>query len=113
MYHRTIKLPAGAMVVGALIKVETILTIHGCMSVFLGDDWVTFSGFHVIPAEAWRKQIVLAHEETVVSMVFPTSATTVREAEAEFTDEFDQLQSAARENDITFNTHSRSTSCQE
>jgi len=112
MYHRSIKIPAGLMVIGALIKRETILTIHGSLSVWIGDDWVTFTGFHVIPAEAWRKQLVLAHTETVVTMVFPSRATSVAEAEAEFTDEVDLLQSAHRTGDIIFNSH-KDSPCQE
>jgi len=105
MYHRTIKIPAGTMVIGALIKIPTTLMMQGNMSVFIGDDWVTFTGFHVIPAEAGRKQIVLAHEDTIVTMAFPTRASTVAEAEAEFTDEAHLLQSAGRAGDIIFNTH--------
>lgn len=87
MYARTIRIPAGAMLTGALIKLPTVLVVSGECSVFTGGDTIKLRGYHVIPASAVRKQVFLAHADTDLTMLFPSKATTVEEAEAEFTDE--------------------------
>jgi len=87
MYARTIRIPAGVVATGVLIKIPTLFIISGHATVFIGGETVELAGRHVIPASAVRKQAVLAHTDTAVTMVFATSATTVEEAEAEFTDE--------------------------
>lgn len=91
MYARTIMVPAGAMITGALIKIPTLLILSGDASVIIDGEEVRISGYGVIPAAAGRKQVFLAHSDTYLTMVFATSATTIEEAEMEFTDEFDLL----------------------
>ena len=49
------------------------------------------TGTAVIPASAGRKQAFVAHQDTSISMVFPTKSTSVEQAEAEFTDDADLL----------------------
>lgn len=87
VYHRTIRLPAGAVITGALIKVATTLAISGDVTVFIGEDTIQLEGYNVIPASAGRKQAFVAHTDTHMTMSFATSARTVQEAEDEFTDE--------------------------
>lgn len=87
VYARTIRIPAGTLLTGALIKIPTALVFNGEATVFIGDDVLHVSGYMVIPASAGRKQVFLAHADTDLTMIFPTSAKTVAEAEAEFTDE--------------------------
>lgn len=87
VYARTIHLPAGAVITGALVKVATTLTIHGDVTVFIGDDTIRLQGYNVIPASAGRKQAFAAHADTHITMSFATNARTVQEAEDEFTDE--------------------------
>ena len=91
LYARTIMVPAGAMITGALIKIPTLLTLSGDASVIIDREEVRISGYGVIPAAAGRKQVFLAHSDTYLTMIFATSATTIEEAEMEFTDEFDLL----------------------
>ncbi len=91
MYARTIRIPAGVLLTGALIKVPTLLMLSGDATVFVGDGAVRLTGYHVLPASAGRKQAFIAHADTDLTMVFPTHARTVEEAEAEFTDEADRL----------------------
>lgn len=91
MYARTIMVPAGAMLTGALIKIPTLLMLSGDASVIIDGEEVRISGYGVIPAAAGRKQVFLAHSDTYLTMVFATSATTIEDAEMEFTDEFDLL----------------------
>lgn len=101
MYARTIRIPAGVVLTGALIKRATLLVFHGHASVFIGDGEIELAGHHVIPASAGRKQAFIAHAVTDLTMLFPTTAATVEEAEAEFTDEADRLLSRHGVNHIT------------
>lgn len=90
-YIRTATIPKGVMITGALIKVDTILVVMGHVTVYIGKEFVTISGYNVLKASANRKQIFIAHEETKLSMIFATNSKTVEEAEAEFTDEVEKL----------------------
>lgn len=88
MYLRTIMLPKDTVLSGAYIRIPTVLIVSGHVTVFVGDGGtVELEGYHVLPAQAGRKQIFRAHRDTHMTMAFATSAATVREAEDEFTDE--------------------------
>lgn len=91
LYTRTLRMPADCVLVGAQIKVPTTLIVQGDALVFAGDAWVRLSGYNVLAGEAGRKQMFVAISEVVLTMVFPTTAQTVDEAERELTDEFEQL----------------------
>jgi hypothetical protein len=91
IYTRTICIPKGVAMTGALLKVATTLTISGDLTVYTGAEAIRFTGFTVFPGSAGRKQAVYAHEDTWASMSFPTKATSVDEAEKEFTDEWEKL----------------------
>lgn len=93
VYARTVMVPAGVVITGALIKIPTVLVISGNAKVFIGDETIEIKGQHVIPASAGRKQAFLAIEDTSITMIFQTDAKTVQDAEKEFTDEFDRLTS--------------------
>lgn len=94
MYARTITIPAGVVLTGALVKRSTMLVISGDALVSRGDDdGLRITGTVVIPASAWRKQAFVANADTTVTMMFPTQATTIEQAEAEFTDDTDVLMS--------------------
>ncbi|BCB27047.1 hypothetical protein SKTS_19330 [Sulfurimicrobium lacus] len=91
MYARTIRIPAGAVLTGAFIKLATVLIVNGECTVFTGGDTLELRGYHVIPASAGRKQVFIAHVDTDLTMLFPSSAASVEQAEAEFTDEYPML----------------------
>lgn len=91
MYARTVRLKPGTLIVGALIKIPTILVVHGCAIVFAGDQWYRIDDYQVIPASAGRKQIFVALATTEITMMFPTKAMSVSDAEQEFTDEMEKL----------------------
>ena len=93
VYARTITIPAGIVLTGALIKIPTLLVVSGRSRVFLGDGTIEITGQHVIPASAGRKQAFYAIENTSITMIFHTQAKTVQEAEKEFTDEYERLTS--------------------
>lgn len=101
VYTRTIRIPAGTVLVGALIKIPTTLVVCGRASVLLGDGQEALvDGYQVLAASAGRKQAYIAHADTHVSMSFRTQARTVEEAEREFTDEADSLMSRTGENTV-------------
>lgn len=86
-YARTIMIPAGCVITGALIKIATTLVVSGDCTVYVGDDTIRLTGYRVIAAGAGRKQAFIAHADTYLTMVFPTDAQTIEQAEDEFTDE--------------------------
>lgn len=93
-YARTIKIPSGVMLTGALIEVATTLIVQGDCHVFIGEDQVAhLSGYNVIAASAHRKQAFMAVTDTWLTMVFATDATSVEQAEEEFTREAELLMS--------------------
>lgn len=91
MYARSICIPAGTMITGALIKIPTMLIMVGNGIVYIGSEAIEFAGYRVVAAEANRKQAFIAKSDVYLTMIFPTSAITVDEAEREFTDQFAEL----------------------
>lgn len=96
MYARTCRLPGNFCIVGALIKVPTIVIVNGDTLIFAGEQWQRLEGFNVMPAASGRKCIFITQAPTEITMMFPTKAKTVAEAEAEFTEEVAKLQSTRR-----------------
>ena len=91
MYTRTVLMPAGSEGTGALVKAATMLFIQGDCEVYTGYETVRITGHAALPAAPNRKQAFHAYADTLVSMVFPSDAKSVAEAEAQFTDELDGL----------------------
>lgn len=92
MYVRTVTLPAGVMITGVHIVIETNLVVNGHAMIYTGDQWVECCGYKVIPAAENRKQIFVAITDVNLTMFFPTDAKTVKDAEEQFTNEADLLQ---------------------
>lgn len=76
-----------------LIKIPTVVIVHGECCVYLDGKWEPMSGYKVLPASAHRIQAYVTFSETSITMLFPSTAKTVEEAEAEFTDEAAELHS--------------------
>jgi hypothetical protein len=91
MYARTIMIPAGIVMTGALIKLATLLIIHGDVIVYIGGKAIELSGYNVLPASANRKQAFITKTDTNMTMIFPSSSHTVQDAEEEFTEELGLL----------------------
>ena len=91
MYARTITMPPGTVLVGALIKRPTVVITVGSGRVLFGQEWADIDGYQVLPASKDRKQVFFSRGALVITMLFPTSAKTVEEAEEEFTDEAELL----------------------
>ena len=97
MYARTCRLGALMVITSVLIKIPTMLTVSGKCCIFAGHKWHTLEGYNVIAASAGRKQIYVTIEPTDITMTFPTSAKTLKEAESQFTDEAESLLSRRQE----------------
>lgn len=92
VYSRTILIPKGVAAVGVVIKRPTQLIVSGHARLSVGDKAIELEGYHVLDGDGHRKQIAYAIEDTYFTMLFATEAKTVEEAEEEFTDEADRLQ---------------------
>jgi putative AlgH/UPF0301 family transcriptional regulator len=101
MYTRTVRVPAGIIFTGSLVKRATMLIVNGCVAMVLNDGVTNLNGYNVIPASAGRKQVFVTGGPVELTMMFPTAAKTVEEAEAEFTDEADLLLSRRQDNGDT------------
>lgn len=101
MYARTAHIPAGVTVSGVLLSRATVLVLQGDVTMFTGSEVVRLTGFHVLPGSAGRKQLFRTHAETHMTMVLPSTAQSVDEAEHEFTDEAHLLAKAAGRVNIT------------
>lgn len=91
MYVRTCFIPAGCVIVGALIKIPTVVHVSGHCKVSVGSKTAEINGFMALKADAGRRQAFLAIEDTCVTMSFATQAKSFSEAEKEFTDEYELL----------------------
>jgi GNAT superfamily N-acetyltransferase len=92
VYSRTLQMDAGMMITGALIKIPTVVAVAGDALAYVGTDKpIRCTGYTLFEAAAGRKQVFIAMGDTAITMTFATKATTVEEAEREFTDEFDLL----------------------
>lgn len=91
VYARTIMIPAGAVITGALIKIPTLLVFSGDATVFIGGELQRVQGYRVIPALGQRKQLFMAHTDTWLTMLFASESTSVEAAENQFTDQADRL----------------------
>lgn len=91
MYSRTIMIPAGVALTGALMKIATILILSGDFVLFAGEEAVELHGYNVLAGSPNRKQSGVAITDTWVTMIFPTDAKSVEMAEKEFTDGADNL----------------------
>lgn len=92
MYYRTLFVPKGCIAFGSLQKIPTLLIASGSFLLTSGAQVFRVDGYRVLEGAPGRKQLVRALEDSVFTMVFPTNAKTVEEAEEEFTDEFENLQ---------------------
>ena len=91
MYTRTIRLPAETVVTAVLIQVPTVLIISGEAEVYSNDTVVHVAGFSVLPGAAGRKIAFVTRSAVEMTMIFPTQAKTVDEAQREFTAEHEML----------------------
>lgn len=96
VYARTIMIPAGVILTGALIKIATVLVVSGDVIVYMGEKTKELHGYgNVLAASGGRKQAFVAITDTYLTMIFATKVKSVEAAEDEFTDEANLLFSRA------------------
>jgi len=91
LYARTVFVPAGVIITGVLIKIPTLLIVHGDALVYIGGASLRLEGYNVVPAAAGRRQVFVADSDLHLTMLFASDAASVDQAERQFTDEFEQL----------------------
>lgn len=96
-YVRTCLVPKGVAIESALIKIPTTVIISGDCLIFDGKARQQITGYRIIKANAPRRAVWLAVEDTFITMFFATKNTTLEECEKEFTDEYQLLQTRAEQ----------------
>ena len=92
MCARTILIPAGTVLTGALTNLDNISVVYGDITVTTDEGAQRLTGFHVLPAKSGAKRAGLAHADTWWAMVWPTELTDIEEIEDEITPESGKLQ---------------------
>jgi len=90
-YSRTIMMPAGSALTGALLKIPTTLIVCGRATAYIGDRTLELDGYNILPGSAGRKQAFYAHTDVWLTMFCATAAETLETIENEMTDEADSL----------------------
>jgi len=101
MYARTIRRDFDSVTIGSLINKATILIVNGSCSMLIGDRRVDLEGYNVLVGMPGRKSFSIARGPVEMTMICPTSAQTVEEAENEIFAEADQLVSRRESNSNT------------
>lgn len=91
MYARTIFIPAGTVLTGAMLKAENICVVHGDITVTTDEGVRRLTGFHVLPATAGHKRAGLAHADTWWTAIVQTDLGDVEAIENSVTDEAHRL----------------------
>lgn len=93
IYTRTVWQPKGTILVAARVRVATTIILDGDQCVAGASETpIRFKGRQILAAAPGRKVVVLAYEDSVCTTCFRTNATSVSEAEREYTDEWAKLQ---------------------
>lgn len=92
MYVRTLFVPAGIVFTGARVNPETVMVVSGDVKLSVGDGSVrTLIGYNVLRCASKRKQLFEALTDASITIMYPSKARTLAEAEREFTDEWAEL----------------------
>jgi hypothetical protein len=91
MYARTIRREPGSITVGSLINRATVLIVNGSCSILIDDRRVDLEGYNVLAGLPGRKSLSVTRGPVEMTMICPTSAKTVEEAENEIFAEADHL----------------------
>lgn len=92
MYARTIFIPGGTVLTGALTKQDNVCVVVGDITVTTDEGPQHLTGFHVLPAKAGAKRAGIAHSDTWWTTLMTTEHTEVADIEQQMTDEADLLQ---------------------
>ena len=80
-----------SVTIGSLINKATILIVNGPCSMLIGDKRVDLEGYNVLAGLPGRKSMSVTRGPVEMTMICPTSAVSVEEAENEIFAEADML----------------------
>lgn len=89
-YVRTVRVPKGIILTGALIKAPTVLIVSGKMRMTVGNEVKVVDGYEIFQGAKGRKTVFESLEDAVITMFFATDAPDFKSALGEVVDE--QLQ---------------------
>lgn len=92
MAVRTIFIPAGTVLTGALTNIDNLCVAFGDITVTTDDGPKRLTGFNVVPAMAGAKRAGVAHSDTWWVTIHRTDLTDLEAIEEEMTGEADRLQ---------------------
>jgi hypothetical protein len=92
MCSRTIFIPAGTVLTGALTNIANLCILSGDITVTTDEGPRRLTGFHVIPAKAGFKRAGVAHADTYWTTIWPTQLSDIEAIEDEMTSESASLQ---------------------
>lgn len=92
MYARTIFIPAGVALTGALTEMDNICVLYGDITVTTDEGTQRLTGFNVLPAKRGAKRAGVTHADTWWATVIPTELTDIDAIEDAMTTEADRLQ---------------------
>lgn len=110
MCARTIFIPAGTVLTGALTNLDNICIVCGDITVTTDEGPRRLTGYNVLGASMGYKRVGITHADTWWTMMFKTDSTDPDEVEREMTDEHNALQtkrSALGMNSVDFIVDSR------
>lgn len=92
MCARTIFIPRGTALTGALTKRDNLCIVHGEILVTTDEGTVHLAGFNVLPAKAGAKRAGFALSDTIWTTIWTTELQDISAIEDEMTDESTMLQ---------------------
>ena len=87
MCARTILIPAGVVLTGALTNCDNVCIVCGDITVTTDEGPQRLAGYHVLPAKAGAKRAGVAHADTWWTTIHRTDLTNITDIENEMTDE--------------------------
>lgn len=92
MCARTVLIPAGTVLTGALTNMDNVCVMFGDIEVTTDEGAKRLTGYHVLPARAGAKRAGFAHADTWWTTIWPTELTDIEAIEDEATSESHLLQ---------------------
>ena len=87
MCARTILIPAGVVLTGALTNCDNVCIVCGDITVTTDEGPQRLAGYHVLPAKAGAKRAGVAHADTWWTTIHRTDLVSISDIEDEMTDE--------------------------
>lgn len=85
MCTRTVKVPKGVLLMGAIHLTDHVNVMYGDISIFSDGVERRLTGYNVVPSAAGVKRLGFTHEDTYWSTILRTDLTTAEEVESQLT----------------------------